>query len=79
MSTRVERCSIGRDRGDIDEVPYAAIKEINLNTEVQKPSIVDVLEFKGERMECGVEATPHEETSIYLFLSARGRNADAEV
>ena len=27
---------------------YAAIKEINLNTEVQKPSLADVFEFQGE-------------------------------
>ena len=51
---------------------YAAIKEINLNTEVQKPSIADVLEFKGERMECGVEATPHEETPIYSSVLRGG-------
>ena len=46
--------------------------EINLNTEVQKPSITDVLEFKGERMECAVEATPHEETSIYSSVLEGG-------
>ena len=43
---------------------YAAIKEINLNTEVQKPSVADVLEFQGAKMECAVESTPHEETRI---------------
>ena len=31
---------------------YAAIKEINLNTEVQKPSLAEVLEFQGPKMEC---------------------------
>ena len=50
----------------------AAIKEINLNTEVQKPSIADVLEFKGERMECAAEATPHEETRIYSSILEGG-------
>ena len=44
---------------------YAAIREVNLNTEVQKPSIADVLEFKGDTVECATEATPHEETCIY--------------
>ena len=43
---------------------HAAIKEINLSTEVQKPSIADVLEFRGPRMECADESTPHEETRI---------------
>ena len=33
---------------------YAAIKEINLNTEAQKPSLTDVLEFQGPRMTCAV-------------------------
>ena len=59
---------------------YAAIEEINLNTEVQKLSIADVLEFKGATMECATEATPHEETCIYSnFLCARGRKSNAEV
>ena len=44
---------------------YAAIREINLHTEVQKP-------FKGERMECAVEASPHEETSIYSSVLEGG-------
>ena len=34
---------------------YAAIKEINLNTEVQKPSSADVLEFQCLRMDCTEE------------------------
>ena len=51
---------------------YAAIKEVNLNTEVQKPSIADVLEFKGAKMECAVEATPHEETCIYSSVLEGG-------
>ena len=51
---------------------YAAMKEINLNTEVQKPSIADVLEFQGAKMECAVEATPHEETRIYSSILEEG-------
>ena len=43
---------------------YAAIKEINLNTEVQKPSLADVLEFQGPRMDCTEEFTPHPVTRI---------------
>ena len=49
---------------------YAAIKEINLNTEVQKPSIA--LEFQGAKMECAVESTPHEETRIYSSILEGG-------
>ena len=56
----------GADPDSVSPPQYAAIKEINLNTEVQKPSIADVLEFQGARMECAVESTPHEETRIYL-------------
>ena len=44
---------------------YAAIEKVNLNTEVQKPSLANVLEFKGATMECASESTPHEETCIY--------------
>ena len=51
---------------------YAAIKEINLNTEVQKPSIADVLEFQGAKMECAVESTPHEETRLYSSILEGG-------
>ena len=51
---------------------YAAIKEVNLNAEVQKPSIADVLEFKGAKMECAVEATPNEETCIYSSVLEGG-------
>ena len=43
---------------------YAAIREIILNTEVQKPSTKDALQFRGERMECAVESTPHEARDI---------------
>ena len=43
----------------------AAIREINLNEEVNKPSIADVLEYQGWRMECSVESTPHDEACIY--------------
>ena len=56
---------------------YAAIREINLNTEVQKPSIAEVLEFKGPHMDCADESTPHEETRIYSSI-LEGK-CDAEV
>ena len=45
---------------------YAAIKQMYLNTEVQKPSLEDILEFKGDRMACTVEATPHPNARAYL-------------
>ena len=44
---------------------YAVIKEIHLNTEVQKPSLADVLEFQGPRMDCAEESTPHPEARVY--------------
>ena len=43
----------------------AAIKEMRLNEEVNKPSLAEVLEFKGYKMDCAVESTPHEEACIY--------------
>ena len=51
---------------------YAAIQELNLSTEVQKPSIADVLEFRGPRMECADESTLHEETRIYSSIVEGG-------
>ena len=51
---------------------YAALREVNLNTEVQKPSLAAVLEFKGATMGCAVESTPHEETSIYTSVLEGG-------
>ena len=39
----------------------AAIKEINLNTEVQRPSLADAL----EPMDCAEESTPHPEARFY--------------
>ena len=51
---------------------HAAIEEINLNTEVQKPSLAAVLEFKGATMECALEATPPEETCIYTSVLEGG-------
>ena len=39
----------------------AAIREIRFNEEVNKPSIAEVLEYQGLRMECSVESTPHED------------------
>ena len=44
---------------------FAAIKGMNLNTEVQKPSLADVLEFQGPRMDCTEESTPHPEARAY--------------
>ena len=43
----------------------AAIREIRLNEEVNKPSLADVLEYRGFKMDCSVESTPHEEACIY--------------
>ena len=57
---------------------YAAIKEINLNTEVQKPSLADVLEFQGPKMECAAESTPHPDARIYSS-TLEGRRGDAAV
>ena len=45
---------------------YAAIKEMYLNTEVQKPTLEEILEFKGSRMDCTIEATPHRNAQAYL-------------
>ena len=50
----------------------AVVKEINLNTEVQKPSLAEVLEFQGSRMECADESTPHQETRIYSSILEGG-------
>ena len=51
---------------------YAAIKEINLNIEVQKPSLAEVLEFQGPRMECAEESTPRQEARIYSSILEGG-------
>ena len=51
---------------------YAAIKEINLNTEVQKPSLAGVLEFRAQGWECADESTPHQETRIYSSILEGG-------
>ena len=51
---------------------YAAIKEINLNTEVQKPSLAEVLEFQGPKMERAEESTPHQEARIYSSIFEGG-------
>ena len=45
---------------------YAAIKEMYLNTEVQKPSLEEILEFQGPRMDFTEESTPHPEARAYL-------------
>ena len=52
---------------------YAALREVHLNTEVQKPSLAAVLEFKGATMECATESTPHEKASIYTSVLEGGR------
>ena len=43
----------------------AAMREMRLSEEVNKPSLADVLEFGGHKMDCSVESTPHEEAYIY--------------
>ena len=43
----------------------AAIREIHLNEEVNKPSLAEVLEYRGLKMDCSVESTPHEEACVY--------------
>ena len=43
----------------------AAVREMRLNEEVIKPSLAEVVEFKGLTMECSVESTPHEDACIY--------------
>ena len=53
-------------------VRYAAIREINLNTEVRKPSLAEVLEIQGPRMDCADESTPHEESRIYSSILEGG-------
>ena len=52
---------------------YAALREVNLNTEVEKPSLADVLEFKGATIDCAIESTPSEETCIYTSVLEGGR------
>ena len=52
---------------------YAAIEEVNLNTEVQKPSLANALEFKGATMACAIESTPHEETCVYTSVLEGGK------
>ena len=43
----------------------AAMREMRLSEEVNKPSIANVLEFKGATMDCCVESTPNEEAYVY--------------
>ena len=47
---------------------YAAIKETDLNTEVQTQLLADALEFQGPRMDCVEESTPHPEARVYVNL-----------
>ena len=51
----------------------AAIRERNLNTEVNKPSLASVLEYKGLRMDCSVESTLHAEACIYYSAYDGGK------
>ena len=39
---------------------------------MEKPSLADVLEFKGATMECAIESTPGEETCIYTSVLEGG-------
>ena len=41
-------------------IRFAAINEINLDTEVQKPSLAEVIEFQGLRMECADDGAQHD-------------------
>ena len=51
----------------------AAMREIHLNGEVNKPSLAEVLDHQGLRMECSVESTPHDEACIYSSAYDGGR------
>ena len=55
----------------------AAMREMRLSEEVNKPSIADVLEFKGYTMDCCVESTPHEEAYIYASAYDGGETTEA--
>ena len=43
----------------------AAMNEMKLNVEVDKPTLQTILEFEGERMEPAVESTPHTNAMIF--------------
>ena len=45
---------------------HAAIKEMYLNTEEQKPSLEEVLEFQGPRRDFTAEASPPPDTRAYM-------------
>ena len=51
---------------------YAALREVNLNIEVEKPSLANVLEFKGATMDCAIESIPHEKACIYTSVLEGG-------
>ena len=51
---------------------YAAIREMYLNTEVQKPSLEEILDFHGPRMDFTEESTPHPEARAYLSAHEGG-------
>ena len=44
---------------------YVTIKEMYLNAEVQKPSLEEVLEFQGPRMDCTEDSTSYSEARAY--------------
>ena len=55
---------------------YAAIKEMYLNTEVQKPSLEDILEFQGPRIDFTVHTSSRCQS---IFVIIRGRQGDARL
>ena len=50
---------------------YAAIREISLNTEAQKPSLEEILEFNGLRIERTIEATPHQMKEAVQYRNSK--------
>ena len=67
---------VGRDVSLAESVVihmrYAAIKEMYLNTEVQKPSLEEILQFQGPRMDFTVESTPHPDAQACMSACERG-------
>ena len=65
-------CQLEDDPPDIRQHDVnIAIKEMNLNTEVQKPSLADVLEFQGSRMDCTAGVYPAPGSSSILLQPTR--------
>ena len=49
----------------------AAMREMRLSEEVNKPSLADVQEFRGHKMDCsGRVVTPHEEACGVIVLQS---------